>query len=419
MNTAQTRPSPIKPDERIIAVDLLRGVAVLGILIMNIQSFAMIQAAYFNPTAYGDLSGINRWVWIVSHVLGEQKFLSIFSILFGAGILLMTGRLEMQGQRPAGSHYRRMAWLLVIGLCHGYLLWYGDILVSYAMLGSVAYLFRRLRPRTLLITGLAIIAVSSALSLLGGWSIQFWDAKALEQNRQWWAPGAEAVARELAAFRGGWLEQMSERVRATVFFQTVGFFFFTSWRAGGLMLVGIALMKWGVLSGERSARWYRWLLVIGFGLGIPVVSYGVVANFEVGWTLEYSWMLGSQYNYWGSLAIAGGIIGAVMLLHRSGVLTPLREALSATGRMAFSNYLLQTLICTTLFYGHGLGLFGSVERWGQLLMVVGLWIVALIVSPLWLGRFRYGPVEWLWRSLTYWSLQPMRRGEDAREGLHR
>jgi len=411
MEMLPDQPAPIDPDQRLESLDLLRGVAVLGILIMNIQSFAMIQAAYFNPTAYGDLSGINRWVWIMSHVFGDQKFLSIFSMLFGAGVLLMSGRLERQGQRPAPLHYRRMAWLLVIGLCHGYLLWHGDILVSYAILGSVAYLFRKLRPRTLLITGLVVIAVSSVLSLLGAWSMQFWDAAALEQNRQWWAPGAEAVARELAAFRGGWLAQMSERLRATLFFQTVGFFFFTSWRAGGLMIVGLALMKWGVLSGERSARWYRWLLVTGFGLGIPVVTYGVVANFEAGWTLEYSWMLGSQYNYWGSLAIAGGIIGAVMLLHRSGALSALRNALSATGRMAFSNYLLQTLVCATLFYGHGLGLFGSVERWGQILIVAGLWIVALVVSPLWLGKFRYGPVEWLWRSLTYWSLQPMRRAE--------
>jgi len=408
MNTMQVRPSPLNPDQRIAPVDLLRGVAVLGILIMNIQSFAMIQAAYFNPTAYGDLSGINRWIWTLSHIVGDQKFLSLFSLLFGAGILLMSRRLERQGRDPAGLHYRRMFWLLLIGLGHGYLLWHGDILVSYAILGSLVFFFRRLRPRTLLLTGLALLAVSSGLSLLSAWSMQFWGADVIEQNRQWWAPGAEAVARELAAFRGSWLDQMSERVRATVFFQTVGFLFFTSWRAGGLMLVGMALIQWGVLSGERSDRWYRSLLGIGLVIGLPVIIYGVVANFEAGWALEYSWLLGTQYNYWGSLAITGAIVGAAMLLHRSGALPALRGALAATGRMAFSNYLLQTLVCTTLFYGHGLGLFGSLEHWGQALIVLGLWILALVVSPLWLRSFRYGPVEWLWRSLTYWSFQPMK-----------
>lgn len=404
----ENRPTPINPQQRLESLDLLRGVAVLGILIMNIQSFSMIQAAYFNPAAYGDLTGINRWIWIVSHIVGDQKFISLFSTLFGAGILLMATRLEQQGRRPVATHYQRMVWLLLIGLCHGYLLWHGDILVAYALLGSVVFLFRRLTPRRLLILGLAIVSISSLLSIMSGWSMQFWGPEALQQNRQWWAPDADLVARELEAFRGGWLDQMPERFKATLMFQTLGFLFFTAWRAGGLMLVGMALLKWGVLTGERSNRLYIWMAAIGLGSGIPVVAYGVVQNFDAGWSLEYSWLIGSQFNYWGSIGIAGAILALVMLLHRHGTFPLLRHALVATGRMAFSNYLLQTIVCTTLFYGHGLGLFGSLERWAQALVVTGLWVLALLISPLWLGRFRFGPIEWLWRSLTYWQIQPMK-----------
>lgn len=123
---------PVAPSERIVSLDVLRGFAVLGILIMNIQSYAMPGAAYFNPMAYGDLTGLNKWVWILSHIFADQKFMTLFSILFGAGIVLMTGKVEARGQRSAGLHYRRTFWLFIIGMMHAYLLWHGDILVTYA-----------------------------------------------------------------------------------------------------------------------------------------------------------------------------------------------------------------------------------------------------------------------------------------------
>src|SRR5712692_4927581 len=143
----------IPEPERIASLDVLRGLAVLGILVMNIQSFAMIEAAYSNPTAFGDLKGANYLVWLLSHVLADQKFMTIFSMLFGAGIVLMTGRREQAGRRSAAVHYRRMGVLALFGLLHAYLLWYGDILFSYALCGMVAYLFRRLRPQFLLLWG--------------------------------------------------------------------------------------------------------------------------------------------------------------------------------------------------------------------------------------------------------------------------
>ena len=144
---SNTNPLPTQPKERIIALDFLRGFALLGILLMNIQSFAMPFAAYFNPTAYGDLTGVNRWVWIGSHIVADNKFMTIFSILYGAGIVLITQKLEKKGHGSAGLHYRRTFWLLVIGMAHAYLLWYGDILVTYALAALLVYFFRKRSPR--------------------------------------------------------------------------------------------------------------------------------------------------------------------------------------------------------------------------------------------------------------------------------
>ncbi len=146
MDSGRSSLGPVQGSERIQSLDVMRGVAVLGILVMNIQSFAMIGAAYMNPTAYGDLEGVNGWVWYLGHLFADMKFMTIFSMLFGAGVIVMTSRREAAGQSSAGVHYRRMVWLLVFGLAHAYLLWYGDILYTYALCGFVLYLFRKAPP---------------------------------------------------------------------------------------------------------------------------------------------------------------------------------------------------------------------------------------------------------------------------------
>jgi uncharacterized protein len=141
---------------RLVSLDVLRGIALLGILIMNIQSFAMINAAYLNPTAFGDLTDFNKTVWILSHVLADQKFLSIFSMLFGAGIILFCENVKKKGYLPASFYYRRLFWLFTFGLIHGYLFWHGDILVAYAICGALAFIFRKLRPAVLIAIGLIL-----------------------------------------------------------------------------------------------------------------------------------------------------------------------------------------------------------------------------------------------------------------------
>jgi uncharacterized protein len=175
------------------------------------------------------------------------------------------------------------------------------------------------------------------------------------------------------------------------------------------MLIGMALFKWGALTAQRSRRFHWILMGTGLGIGTPLVIYGILRDFTAGWSYDYSMFLGSQFNYWGSIPMALGYVAIVMLICKSGLWEKLVRRFAAVGRMALTNYLLQTIICTTIFYGHGLGLFGRVERPGQMAIVVGIWILQLVISPLWLSRFRFGPAEWLWRTLTYLKMQPMRR----------
>jgi uncharacterized protein len=395
--------------ERIVSLDILRGFAILGILIMNIQSFSMVGAAYFNPTAYGDLTGLNRIVWILSHMVADTKFISIFSMLFGAGIVLFSTRLEERGVAPGPVHYRRIVGLLVIGLLHGFMLWSGDILTTYALVGTVVYLFWRRTPPTLLVVGLIATAVSSALYAMAASSIGYWPEEALLQIRYFWNPDQAVKAFEIAAYTGGWGAQMASRVPAMIGALTASFWFFLAWRTSGMMLVGMALYKWGVLSAQRSRRFYACMAAAGLLLGYPVIALGISRNSAAGWSLEYSFFRGSQYNYWGSLLVALGYIGVVMLIAKARPKGGVAAWLAPVGRMAFTNYLMQTALMTTVFYGHGLGLFGQVERTGQILIVFAVWAFQIWFSRFWLARFRFGPAEWLWRSLTYGRPQPMRR----------
>ena len=412
MTSSSDRPhaGPVVETARIDAIDVLRGFALLGILVMNVQSFAMPQAAYFNPTAYGDLEGANLYVWLAGRMLADQKFMTIFSMLFGAGIVLMAGRVEARGGAGAGRvHYRRMGWLLVIGLLHAHLLWFGDILFTYAVCGMVVYPLRHLSPGRLAALGATLLAVGSALSVGTGMSLPYWPDDALAAfTGEAWRPTPELIEAELAAYRGGWLEQQPGRSAGALVFQTFLLITWGFWRAGGLMLVGMALFKGDVFAARRSPRFYAKLIAAAVAVGLPLQAYGLSLDFARGWPV-WSFFIGMQFNYWPSIAVSLGYVGLVMLACRAAALRPFTRPFAAVGQTALTNYLLQTVLCTTIFYGHGLGWFGSVDRVGQVGVVAGVWALQLVASPLWLRRFRFGPAEWAWRSLTYGARQPLRR----------
>jgi uncharacterized protein len=393
---------PVVEGERIQSLDVLRGLAVLGILGTNIQHFAMFAGTTRNPTLWGNLDGADFWVYAFTFNLVYQKFLPIFSMLFGAGIVLAAQRREAAGLNPAALHYRRMTTLLLIGLVHAYLIWYGDILVVYAVCGMVVFSLRRLSPRMLLILGVVLLAIGPLIEIV------FFMIPALVGTGGGAAgPSMETiVANDREAFRGPWVEQLRMRARYAFEVQTQGFAIVLFWRASGIMLIGMALYRLGVLIGRRPRRVYAVLLAVALFVALPLTAIGfwvnVVTEWQNGWLRKLSEWIVHGFGILMSL----GWISAVMLLRSSPGWSMVSRPLAAVGRMALTNYLLQSLICTFIFYGHGLGLYGHVERTGQVAVVAGVWLLQLIFSPIWLRFFRFGPVEWIWRCLAYGKRQP-------------
>jgi uncharacterized protein len=410
MENEHSRPAPVSGTERIDALDTLRGFALLGILAMNIQIFAMPEAAYFFPTAFGDMSGLNGLVWHVTELLASSKFITIFSMLFGAGIVLMNERAKARGRGFAGLHYRRMWWLLVIGLIHAYLMWQGDILVSYALTGLFIYLFRNVRPGRLVLSALIFLTIGASISCVTGWSSQTWPEEVIAEFEEGFLPPPENLDREIERMRGGFSEQMKVRFPNSVEMHVTVFPFYMLWRGAGAMLLGMALFKWGVLSARSRRKTYVTFIILGLLVGIPLTGLGIVRHHAIGWDPIPSFFILGQYNYVGSFLTALGWIGLIMLMCQSGALPGFRRRLSAVGQMALTNYLMQTVLCSLIFYGYGLALFGAVPRIGQAGILVAIWIIQLWYSPMWLERFRFGPMEWLWRSLSYRKRQPFRRG---------
>ena len=401
--------NPVEKTNRIQSIDLLRGIAILGILIMNIQSFAMPSAAYNNPLAFGDLTGLNKMTWILSHLFADQKFMSIFSILFGAGIILITEKKELFTGSSLKLHYTRNLILLLIGLLHAHLIWYGDILVAYALCSFLVYPFRKLSPKKLLITGLLIVSVPSFLNGFFQFSLPYMPASELQDLRLDWAPTNELIEQEITAFTGSISSQIKINSQQALFLETFVFLIQFLWRAGGLMLVGMALYRWGVLSAVRSRSFYLKSAFYSLIVGFPIVIYGIYMNFTMNWDFQYSMFTGSQFNYWGSLFIAYGYISLIMVFAQSDNYNTIKKRLASIGQMALTNYILHSFIGMLIFFGIGFGLFGKIDRSLQILIVGIIWIFQYLASEKWLNSYKFGPLEWVWRSLTYGKKQPFLR----------
>lgn len=388
--------------DRHFSIDAIRGIAVLGIFMMNIQAFAMVFAAYQFPQVHMDFTGANRDVWFYSHVFFNMKFITIFSALFGAGILLMLGE---EKKANLGVHYRRMFWLLLIGLVHAWVFWAGDILVPYAVMGMLVVLARRMPPIGLTIFGLILITVTGLLMAVGFAFMPMIPPEDLESMR----PGAETVAQTVAVYQSGFMARLGENASLTLMAETMQLTFFAG-RLAGVMFLGMALFKWGFFTLRWSFIQYLIAAVVALGIGLPVCWYGATHLLETDFSLDQFWV-GEMLNYVGSLFVAFGYAAVVMLLCKLGPLLRLvLHPFAAVGRMAFTNYLTHTLVATFIFVGPpGLGMIGEVERVGQFQIVASVWVFQLIFSTLWLSVFRFGPMEWVWRSLTYWKFQPMRK----------
>ena len=416
--------SPITPRERIAALDVLRGCALLGIIVVNIQSFASLG---YNPSMAANIPSLDRFAWFFTYVFFRGKMLMIFSLLFGAGMVLMDRRARKLGQSAASIYYRRLLWLAVFGVLHAYLLWAGDILFGYALAGIFLYPLCRLPPKVLIPLGFVGYALLPILSCGAGYALEWMQAttqtaiaageKATEVQllvQQAWSlietrlrPSSDAVALQLEIFRGGYWPLFLHRATNAMSAQ-VGAIVVIKWGFLGIMLWGVCLMEWGVLTGVRSRRFYVNLMVGGYLIGLPIVMFGaydiISHDFDLIRALKFSY----RFNDVGCIAVALGHIGLIMAIYKSGWFPRIIHSLAAAGRLALTNYLLQSVICATIFYGWGFGRFGHLSRPSLFGVVVAIWVLQLVISPLWLRSFRYGPAEWLWRSLSYGKRQPMR-----------
>jgi uncharacterized protein len=396
--------SPTASTERIQILDVLRGVALLGILITNIQHFSMFAGTVRNPTLYGDLTGANFWVYALTFNLAFQKFMPLFSMLFGAGIMLAAGRREKAGESPTAFHYRRMFFLLLIALVHSYLIWYGDILFLYAVCGALAFPLRTRSAGFLIGAGIVVMAGHWVMEIVSSAAPQLFAIVAPFQGMTL----EEILATDLAAFRGGWTDNFHQRVLYSLEGHTVGFLLHGLWRTTGLILIGMGIYRLGVITGERTRTFYKGLVGLGVGVALPITVFAFWMSYQANWGNFWIQRFSLAVIDWVGIGVSLGWMGIVILLCHSGCRGWVGRLLAAVGRTALSNYLFQSLICTWIFYGFGLGLYGSVERTGQMGVVFSVWVLQLILSPLWLRYFRFGPAEWAWRTLSYGKVQPMR-----------
>jgi uncharacterized protein len=422
--------SPIEKKSRIVALDVLRGIALLGILLMNINGFGL-GWGYNDPTVMGGDTGLNLYTWMASNLLFEGTMRAMFSLLFGVGMFIFLDRLEQKGAgiKAADLYFRRITWLLVFGLIHGYLLlWLGEILFDYALMGFLVYSFRHVTPKKLIIAAIALFCI-------GTW----WNYHDYKKDLEWYGKVQQAevslmanepVTEELKKAKDSWekresetapeaMQEFTEEMHKGYFgvmkhlgpimydFNTNNPYRTEVWDVLSMMLIGIALFRLGFLTGEKPASTYLIMVIVGYAVGISINYYEI----QLIMNAEFSRLSFGQSNltyYWGRFFVAMGHIGVIMLFCKYPILGWLKTSLAAVGKMALTNYMMHSVFCMFVFTGVGFGLFGQLERFELLYVVLGIWVFQLITSPIWLKYFQYGPMEWVWRSLTYQKRQPFK-----------
>src|SRR5262245_41469352 len=432
--------APVAAQERLETLDVLRGAAVLGILLMNILSFGLAMHGGWNPlesAINGGNTRANLAYWFTSQIFFEGKMRCLFSLLFGAGTILFITRGDERGGglRIADIYYRRTLWLMLFGVIHAYFIWAGDILYTYAVFGFMLFPFRQAKPKWLILAAVILFLLGTAHKM---WTVsdeyqlrargraaaqlvaegkplteeQKADQKKWEEReKRAKGPDPERVKKEVEAYRGSYAKVFMQRMPLIINYEST-WLYRSGWSdIAAVMLIGMALLMTGVLTGERSNGFYLKLMLCGYGIGGTI-------NALTGWYLlrinfnpieGYAAVL-ATYDM-GRLLVALGHIGLLVWLVKRGWLRAATNRLAACGQMALSCYLGTSLICSTLFNGYGFGLFAKLQRYQLLYVVFAIWALLLIVSPIWLRHFRFGPMEWVWRSLTYWQRQPMRLKE--------
>jgi uncharacterized protein len=437
--TTSTIPQPVAAADRIKSIDTIRGFALLGILLMNIPGFG-INWDYFYDVLNGPHNTKDYYTEAVVDVFFEGTMRGLFSMLFGAGmILFIQGKKELpDGPTVAEYYYRRLLWLVVFGVINAYvLLWGGDILYFYGLCGMLLYVFRKTNPKWLLVLGFLCLAIITFKGQL------WWNETRVKRKAYTEAVKIEKENKKLTdeqkAAKEEWLnieKNMKPDTAAsnrhnrkmhsgygTIFTyfiprnsggETWGMYNWAIWDCLGMMLVGMALFGWGFFSNKLSSSTYAMWLLIGYGIGIPIginmfnegrmVPLTGFGNYVDTYRLDH-WALYDVRR----VLLSVGHASLLMLIYRSRAVPWLMKALANVGQMAFTNYLMQSIICTWFFYGYGFGYYDKLKFHQIYYVVFAVWIFQIIFSAIWLRYFRFGPFEWLWRSLTYWKKQPMKK----------
>lgn len=436
---AHATAAPVASADRIKSIDAIRGVALLGILMMNIPGFGVNWDFWF-PLVNGPREGKDYYTFAIIFTLFEGTMRGLFSMLFGAGmVLFMMNKKDVPGgPTVAEYYYRRLMWLVLFGLFNAFvLLWFGDILFFYGLCGMLLFPFRKLSGKWLIVIGL-LCASFAMIKREWNWSEtrekraayhEAMDAKKEKkkltdeqqgaittwqevEKRQ--TPDTAFMNENLQHFRSGYGNLFTYLINENANGE-ISYMYGDAWDMLCMMFIGMGLFVLGFFTNKLKTSTYVMTLLIGYGIGIPVawtifdqfwMSFGNVGVYTDRWSVMHN-----VFTEFRRIPLALGHASLIMLIFRSGILKWLMRALANVGQMAFSNYLMQSIICTWFFYGYGFGYYNKLRFHELYYVVFAVWIFQLIASSVWLKYFRFGPFEWVWRSLTYWKMQPMRKGD--------
>jgi uncharacterized protein len=427
----------VKTNERIKALDVMRGIVLLGILLMNINGFGLANA-YSNPTVAGGAEGLNLYTWITTNLFFEGTMRGLFSLLFGVGMFILIKRSQ---DREAGIigpdiYFRRLMWLLFFGLVHGYLLlWTGEILYDYALMGFMVYSFKNMAPKKLILIALFLVSIGTLWNFTDYQSnVKLTENVATAESRK--AAGQPLNEEQQGALdtwakiekkkSPAYINEYNEKMRSGYFTvvkhlapknmesDTIWFYKWDVWDILSMMLIGIAFFKLNILSAKRSYKFYGLMLAAGYIVGLGINYYELQTVMKGNFSL-LSFSKADVTYYLGRLAVSIGHIGAIMILVKAPVLMWLKRRLAAVGQMALTNYIMHSIISMIVFTGVGFGLFGKLQRYELLYVVFSIWIFQLIISPIWLKYFEFGPLEWLWRRLSYLQKPAFRKKASIKE----
>ena len=429
--TTATSLTPLQPSDRIHSLDIMRGIVLFGILLMNINGMGLARA-YGDPTVSGGSTGWDLYTWIATNMLFEGTMRALFSLLFGVGMYILLDRLEKKGAglKAADIYFRRLMWLLFFGLVHGYLLlWVGEILYSYALMGFLVFSFRNMAPKKLIFIAILLFSIGSLWSYVEyKKDVKFMEEVALvnqynaeskaltdelkETSTKWEGIQAkrtpEAVAQYNESMRKGYFDVVAFLAPINMKFDQYYTYRYDVWDILSMMLLGIAFFKLKILGAGKSYLFYAMMTIFGYLIGLSVnyyeTSHILSQNFSM---LSFS-KTNITYDL-GRIGVALGHIGFIMLICKLPVFKWLKSALSSVGKMALTNYVMHSVFAIFIFTGAGLGLFGTFSRHELLYIVFAIWIFQLIISPIWLKYFQFGPLEWIWRNLSYQKKHPIRK----------